>query len=80
MNGYGTSHTDTLSQTVVVPEGSSVHADVPDAVRHGRHHAAPRTQLTITVDDVNDAAAHVLVATYSNLQATGRLPRSSRST
>ena len=70
MNGYGTSHTDTLSQTVVVPQGSRSTLTFRMLSDSADTTGASDT-LKITVDDVNDAAAPVLVATYTNLQATG---------
>ena len=69
MNGYGSTHTDTLSQTVVVPTGSRSTLTFRMLSDSADTTGASDT-LKITVDDVNDAAVPVLVATYNNLQAT----------
>jgi len=69
LNGYGSTHTDTLSQTVVVPTGSRSTLTFRMLSESVDTTGASDT-LKITVDDLNDAAGPVLVAIYSNLQAT----------
>ena len=61
LDGYGTTHTDTLRQSVTIPAGCTGHAVVLPAHRHRRDDTTTAyDKLTVTVGSTT-------VATYSNL-------------
>ncbi len=72
LDGYGTSHTDTLSQSITIPSGcSNVHAVVLAAHRHGREDDDDG------VRQAHGDARHDDLATYSNLnKASGYVQHS----
>jgi Zn-dependent metalloprotease len=66
LNGYGTTHTDTLSQSVAIPAGC--HATLTFYL----HIDSAETTTTVQYDKLTVKAAATTLATYSNLnKATG---------
>jgi aminopeptidase S len=71
MNGYGTTHTDTLSQSVAIPAGCSA------TLSFYLHIDTAETTTTIAYDKLTVKAGATTLATYSNLNKnTGYLLRS----
>ncbi|MBM9507110.1 putative Ig domain-containing protein [Actinacidiphila acididurans] len=63
LNGYGTTHTDTLSQTVTVPAGCSA------TFTFYLHVDTAETTTSTQYDKLTVAAGSTTLATYSNLNA-----------
>jgi len=66
MNGYGTAHTDTLSQSVTIPAGCSA------SLTFWLHVDSAETSTTAQFDKLTVTMGTTTVATFSNLnKATG---------
>ncbi|MDX6281591.1 MAG: hypothetical protein QOH03_2662 [Kribbellaceae bacterium] len=71
MNGYGTTHTDTLSQSVTIPAGCH------GTLSFWLHIDSAETTTTVQYDKLTVKAGATTLATYSNLnKATGYTLRS----
>ncbi|HEX8093256.1 putative Ig domain-containing protein, partial [Jatrophihabitans sp.] len=72
LNGYGTTHTDTLSQSVSIPSGCSTYT-----LSFWLHIDTAETTTTTAYDTLTVKAGATTLATYSNLNKnTGYLQRS----
>ena len=72
LNGYGTTHTDTLSQTVTLPSGCTNYT-----LTFWLHIDAAETTTSIAYDKLTVVVGTTTLATYSNLNKnTGYLQRS----
>jgi Zn-dependent metalloprotease len=70
LDGYGTTHTDTLSQTVTIPAGCRA------TLTYWLHIDTAETTTSIAYDKLTVAMGATTVASYSNLDKnTGYLPR-----
>jgi Zn-dependent metalloprotease len=71
MDGYGTTHTDTLSQSVTLPAGCSSYS-----LTYWLHIDSAETTTTVQYDKLTVAVGTTTVATFSNLnKATGYVQR-----
>ena len=67
MNGYGTTHTDTLQQTVTIPAGCATYS-----LSFWLHIDSAETTTTVAYDKLTVTLGATTLATYSNLnKATG---------
>jgi subtilase family serine protease len=67
MNGYGTTHTDTLSQSVAIPSGCTTYT-----LSFWLHIDSAETTTTVQYDKLTVKLGSTTLATYSNLnKATG---------
>jgi aminopeptidase S len=67
LDGYGTTHTDTLSQSVTLPAGCASYS-----LTFWLHIDTAETTTTTQVDTLTVKAGSTILATYSNLNhATG---------
>jgi len=72
LDGYGTSHTDTLSQSVTIPSGCSNYT-----LSFWLHIDTSETTTTVQYDKLTVTLGSTTLATYSNLnKATGYVQRS----
>jgi hypothetical protein len=72
MDGYGTSHTDTLSQSVAIPTGCSTYT-----LSYWLHIDTAETTTTTAYDKLTVTIGTTTLATYSNLnKATGYTQKS----
>jgi aminopeptidase S len=72
LDGYGSSHTDTLSQTVTIPAGCSTYS-----LSFYLHIDTSETTTSVAYDKLTVTLGSTTLATYSNLnKASGYLLRS----